>query len=228
MNLQKFAVLGTALTLLLNLTACQSAGAPSQTSSAQEQALVLSDEGITLDGQTLTENSESSVTVSHDIVYYQSGMGSNYGDGSEEDTNSEAEAQAHTVVTIRQPGTYRVSGVLSAGQLAIDLGEDARTDPDAVVTLILDGVNITCTVALPFSFTMSTNAIPSGSPVRKTVRRMNIMRPLRWIHLPPVPISFWPTTARTPFKVPMWPGSTRRTPRKRYMSTTGHSTPECL
>lgn len=147
MNLQKFAVLGTALTLLLNLTACQSAGAPSQTSSAQEQALVLSDEGITLDGQTLTENSESSVTVSHDIVYYQSGMGSNYGDGSEEDTHSEAEAQAHTVVTIRQPGTYRVSGVLSAGQLAIDLGEDARTDPDAVVTLILDGVNITCTVA---------------------------------------------------------------------------------
>lgn len=147
MNLQKFAVLGTALTLLLNLTACQSAGASSQTSSAQEQALVLSDEGITLDGQTLTENSESSVTVSHDIVYYQSGMGSNYGDGSEEDAHSEEEAQAHTVVTIRQPGTYRVSGVLSAGQLAIDLGEDARTDPDAVVTLILDGVNITCTVA---------------------------------------------------------------------------------
>lgn len=147
MNLQKFAVLGTALTLLLNLTACQSAGASSQTSSAQEQALVLSDEGITLDGQTLTENIESSVTVSHDIVYYQSGMGSNYGDGSEEDAHSEEEAQAHTVVTIRQPGTYRVSGVLSAGQLAIDLGENARTDPDAVVTLILDGVNITCTVA---------------------------------------------------------------------------------
>lgn len=147
MNLQKFAVLGTALTLLLNLTACQSAGASSQTSSAQEQALVLSDEGITLDGQTLTENIESSVTVSHDIVYYQSGMGSNYGDGSEEDAHSEEEAQAHTVVTIRQPGTYRVSGVLSAGQPAIDLGENARTDPDAVVTLILDGVNITCTVA---------------------------------------------------------------------------------
>ena len=29
----------------------------------------------------------------------------------------------------------------------MDLGEDAETDPDAVVTLILNGVDITCTVA---------------------------------------------------------------------------------
>ena len=50
-------------------------------------------------------------------------------------------------MTIRQPGTYRVSGSLSAGQLAVDLGEDAKTDPNAVVTLVLDGVDITCTVA---------------------------------------------------------------------------------
>ena len=37
--------------------------------------------------------------------------------------------------------------MVSAGQVAVDLGEDAETDPDAVVTLILNGVDITCTVA---------------------------------------------------------------------------------
>ena len=140
MNLQKLTAFGTALALLLGLTACQSADSSSQTGSGPEQAILLSDEGITLDGQTVTEDSQSPVTVSHDIIYYQSGMGSDYGEGPEAEAHSTEEAQAHTVVTIRQPGTYRVSGALSAGQLAVDLGEDAKTNPDAVVTLILDTV----------------------------------------------------------------------------------------
>ncbi len=42
-----------------------------------------------------------------------------------QEEHSADEAAAHTVVTIRQAGTYRVSGTLSAGQLAVDLGEDA-------------------------------------------------------------------------------------------------------
>ena len=46
-----------------------------------------------------------------------------------------------------RPGTYRLSGVLSQGQIFVDLGDTAKTDPEAVVTLILDGVDITCTVA---------------------------------------------------------------------------------
>jgi hypothetical protein len=33
------------------------------------------------------------------------------------------------------------------GQIAIDLGEDAKTDPNAVVTFVLNGVDITCKVA---------------------------------------------------------------------------------
>lgn len=147
MNLQKLTAFGTALALLFGLTACQSADSSSQTGSGPEQAIVLSDEEITLDGQAVNEDSQSPVTVSHDIIYHQSGMGSDYGEGSEGESHSAEEAQAHTVVTIRQPGTYRVSGALSAGQLAVDLGENAKTDPDAVVTLILDGVDITCTVA---------------------------------------------------------------------------------
>jgi len=51
------------------------------------------------------------------------------------------------VVNITAPGAYRVSGKLSAGQLRVDLGEDAYEDPEAVVELILSGADITCTVA---------------------------------------------------------------------------------
>ena len=51
------------------------------------------------------------------------------------------------MVTITKPGTYRVSGTLFAGQIAIDLGKDAVEDPSAVVTVILDNANVTCTVA---------------------------------------------------------------------------------
>jgi len=40
-----------------------------------------------------------------------------------------------------------MSGSLSQGQIFVDLGENARTDPQAMVTLILDGMDITCTVA---------------------------------------------------------------------------------
>lgn len=87
------------------------------------------------------------MTVSHDIVYYESGQGSDYGEGAEADEHDAEEAQAHTVVTIRSAGTYRLSGSLSQGQIAIDPGDGAEDDPDAVVTLILDGVDVTCTVA---------------------------------------------------------------------------------
>ncbi|MDE5994500.1 MAG: carbohydrate-binding domain-containing protein, partial [Oscillospiraceae bacterium] len=60
---------------------------------------------------------------------------------------SKEEADKHTVVHITKAGTYVLSGALSKGQIAVDLGEDAKNDPNAAVTLILNGVNITSTVA---------------------------------------------------------------------------------
>lgn len=107
----------------------------------------LSDTTITVDGQAASSDSSSAVYTGADIVYYKAGQGSSYGEGTAADEHTAEEAAAHTVVTITEPGTYRVSGKLSAGQLAIDLGEDAASDPNAVVTLILDGVEITNTVA---------------------------------------------------------------------------------
>lgn len=40
-----------------------------------------------------------------------------------------------------------MSGTLSRGQIAVDLGEDAKENSEAIVTLILNETDITCQVA---------------------------------------------------------------------------------
>lgn len=130
--------------LLLSLAGCQAA----QEGGVQpeEHLLSLADNGVSLDHKPVAEDSEP-VTVGHEIIYYQAGQGSGYGEGSDQEAHDPQEAREHTVVTIRQPGTYRVTGTLSLGQLAVDLGEGSERDPDAVVALVLDNASITCTVA---------------------------------------------------------------------------------
>lgn len=146
---RRIAALSVAIIMAFSLTACGNSTKDSSTTSEDKDthSLVLSDDKITLDGQDIPDDGGTTVTVSHDIVYYKENMGSDYGAGSDSDAHSQEEADANVVVTIREAGTYQVSGSLSAGQLAIDLGDDAKRDPNAVVTLILDNVNITCTVA---------------------------------------------------------------------------------
>jgi hypothetical protein len=112
-----------------------------------ETQIVLSDTQTTVDGQAISTSSEDAVYEGADIIYYEDGHDASYGDGTASEAHSESEAAENTVITITQPGTYRISGTLSKGQLAVDLGEDASDDSDAVVTLILDGADITCTVA---------------------------------------------------------------------------------
>ncbi len=107
----------------------------------------LSDRGIKVDGAAASENPEQAVYVARDIVFYLANQGFTYGEGTEADEHTQEEADANTVVHITKPGTYAVTGKLSAGQIAIDLGEEAENDPKAVVTLILNGVDITCEVA---------------------------------------------------------------------------------
>lgn len=143
MSMKRWLVLALCIAMLAALAACAKeetqTSAPSEQISKTEQRIVLSDNGVICD--------DASVYTAHDIIYYEEGKGDTYGAGTQEDAHSAQEAQAHTVVHITKAGTYRVSGKLSAGQLFVDLGEDTKKNPDACVTLILDGVDITCTVA---------------------------------------------------------------------------------
>jgi hypothetical protein len=127
------------------LTGCQTntptQDTSSQTSSAYPDAvkITLSDSGVTCESDA--------VHTANDIIYYESGKDFTYGEGSKEDEHEKSEADEHTVVHITAPGTYEISGKLSHGQIAVDLGEDAEDDETAVVTLVLNGVDITCSVA---------------------------------------------------------------------------------
>ena len=134
-----------ALTVAFSLTGC--AERETEKSKKTDTAIALSDDGITVDGEAIGGDESAAVYAANDIVFYLAGQGITYGEGREADEHTQTEADAHTVVHVTQPGTYRLSGKLSAGQIAVDLGEGAEEDASAVVTLILDGADITCTVA---------------------------------------------------------------------------------
>ena len=111
----------------------------------------LSDDGITVDNAAISADTTAAVYVANDIVYYESGKDFTYGEGEEKDAHTKEEADAHTVVHITKAGQYVLSGKLSKGQIAIDLGEDAEEDPEAVVTLVLNNAEITCSSILPIT-----------------------------------------------------------------------------
>lgn len=162
--MKKLLAMTLALTMLLT-TGCSAAPvvpettAPAQSSQTPVQGqeaqntqvvdIVLNGQNVTVGGRKATQ--EGTVYLSRDIVYYEEKThyesGNPYGEGTEEDMHSAQEAAEHLVVNITQPGTYRLSGNLDKGQIRIDLGEDVKKDPKAVVNLILDGVDISCTVA---------------------------------------------------------------------------------
>ena len=154
------------LTLMMGLTAC---GAKEQPAEQKEEQTVVSDkeeevveevavdENVTrislsnseilVNEEAISEDTEAEVYKANDIIFYLEGQGITYGEGTEADEHSQIEANAHTVVHITKPGTYEISGTMDAGQIFVDLGEDAEEDPEAVVTLILNNADITCTVA---------------------------------------------------------------------------------
>ena len=148
--MKRIAALLTAVSLLTALAACSPQSEETPSDRFPDATLIeLYDNGVQVDGTAAPTApiSGCAVYVTNDIIYYQEGQGAYYGEGTAEDEHSQAEADAHDVVHITQPGSYRLTGTLSAGQIFVDLGEDAESDPDAVVTLILDNVNVTCTVA---------------------------------------------------------------------------------
>lgn len=115
--------------------------------SSREISISLSDDNILVDGVAVSNDSSNAVYTSHDIIYYEDKdfyeSGNPYGEGSISERHSAEEAAKHTVVNITQPGTYRISGELSYGQIFVNVGKEEKDK----VTLILDNVNINCTVA---------------------------------------------------------------------------------
>lgn len=146
---------GAALALAIPGVALASETAASGAASSAGEVLVeVSDTGVTVDGApapTSADAAASGVYVANDVVYYEDretyDSGNAYGEGTEEDRHSAEEAAAVTVVHIATPGTYRLTGELTSGQIAVDLGGEAADDPAAIVTLVLDGLDITCPVA---------------------------------------------------------------------------------
>lgn len=61
-------------------------------------------------------------------------------------TFDESEAYKNKVLHIKQAGTYVLQGKWN-GQISVDLGQDAFDDETQKVTIILNGADITCTVA---------------------------------------------------------------------------------
>ncbi|MDO4732211.1 MAG: carbohydrate-binding domain-containing protein [Bacillota bacterium] len=140
-----------ALVLLLAISGCAFPGQTADPSAPEQDPgithIELSDAAILVNGEEAPTEAGAAVYTANDIIFYQAGQDFTYGEGTEADEHEQSEADAHTVVHICQPGSYSLSGQLSQGQIAIDLGKEAEDDPEAVVTLILDGVEISCSVA---------------------------------------------------------------------------------
>ncbi len=109
--------------------------------------ILLDDKAVKVNGSEISTDSSQSVYKANDIVYYESGHDFMYGEGAENESHTKEKADSHTVVHITQPGQYILSGKLSKGQVAVDLGEDAESNPESVVTIVFNGADITCEVA---------------------------------------------------------------------------------
>ena len=155
--MKKIVAILMGISMLISVTACgkvgnQDAAIPGKTNeelAKQYDASIieLSDTRITVDGEAISSNEDGAVYAANDIVFYLEGQDFTYGEGTKGDGHSQEEADKHTVIHIAEPGNYIVSGTLSAGQIAVDLGKDADEDLDARVTLILNNLDITCSVA---------------------------------------------------------------------------------
>ncbi|MBR5805612.1 MAG: carbohydrate-binding domain-containing protein, partial [Oscillospiraceae bacterium] len=139
-------ILLSAAVILTLFTAC----GPAQSSEGAEgmyTGITLSDNGVLVGGTPASTDENNAVYVSDDIVFYLEGQGAEYGEGEKDEEHSQSEADKHTVINITKPGNYTITGKISNGQIAVNLGDNAKKDSDAVVNITLNNAEITCTVA---------------------------------------------------------------------------------
>ena len=111
--------------------------------------LVLKDGESTIDEQSLSKTPSLGVSIhaGENIIHYEREYAdvSGYGEATEENEKHSAEdCNKEKLVKISESGTYIVSGSLK-GQLSVELS--SNTDSNLFVTLVLNSVNINCTVA---------------------------------------------------------------------------------
>lgn len=114
---------GLALTFCLMLMLI-----PASFAADEQTTIVLSETGITVDGAAISQDASAAVYTSKRTETH-------------EDVSEELKNVENTVVTITKAGNYHISGTMTDVQIAVRAGEN-----DAV-TLILDGVDITCRTA---------------------------------------------------------------------------------
>ena len=119
----------TAAALALTLPGCSTAQDTTDTAAELATEILLSDDGITVNGQTASDDSSSAVYVGADIVYYESGHDETYGEGTEADAHSADEAARHTVVTITEPVSYTHLDVYKRQLLHEDAAEQHHAPP---------------------------------------------------------------------------------------------------
>lgn len=98
------------------------------TSNQASCEIVLSDDGIMVNGEAISEDSAMSIYLSKDM-----------NNGGTSDEALAANIKVDNVVNIKAPGTYRVTGILTSGQIAIDTNVI-----DGDVEIVLAGASITC------------------------------------------------------------------------------------
>ncbi len=112
------------LCMMISLLPACSRSAAAQT----ETEILLSDDGISVDGSSISADASSPVYQSTKIETH-------------EDVAADLKDLENTVVNITKAGVYRISGEIENAQIAVSAGEEDN------VTLILDGVSITCRTA---------------------------------------------------------------------------------
>ena len=86
-------ILAITFVLMLVFTACgKNSDLPVQYDATE---ISLGDDGINVEGKAVGADPTEAVYVANDIVYYEEGKNFTYGEGTEKDTHSKAEAEAH-------------------------------------------------------------------------------------------------------------------------------------
>lgn len=116
----------------------------------ESKAVKLSGDKAEVDGKEVSTLIRDGAFISSDIVYYEDmdkyPSGNYYGAGNRDEKHTKEEAEKNQVFNITEAGAYTITGEWK-GQIKVDLGEGAKEDKDAKVVLILDGANISCSVA---------------------------------------------------------------------------------